>query len=177
MVIMRTDIVASDPARYRRVPLSGAIVSSKWLKCFARLVEVNQSTVIRPMGNVGEWQQGIDLAVGARRETFQYADQPACRVKAVEFGGGEQALDGGGAAVGLLRPGEQPVLLADGDRTNGVLDQIVVVRQYARIGIAFQRRPALERVIDGLGRAAAGGDGTLRCQQPGAQLGHRRPCL
>ena len=53
-------------------------------------------------------------------------------------------------------------------------NRIVVNRQYARIGIAFQRRPALERVIDGLGRAAAGGDGTLRCQQPGAQLGQRR---
>lgn len=69
--------------------------------------------------------------VGARRETFQYAGQPACRVKAVEFGGGEQALDGGGAAASPLRTGEQPVRLADGDRKNGVLDRVVVDRQRA----------------------------------------------
>ena len=47
-------------------------------------------------------------------------------------------------------------------------------RQRARTGIALQRRPALERVVDGLGRAAADGDGPLGRQQPGVQFGQRR---
>ena len=46
-----------------------------------------------------------------------------------------------------------------------------VDRQRARGGIAFQRRPALTRVVDVLGRAVAGGDGTLRRQQLGMQYG------
>ena len=63
-------------------------------------------------------------------------------MESVQLGGGEQALDGCGAAAGPLRTGEQPVLLADRNGTDGVLDRIVVDWQTARFGIADKRRDA-----------------------------------
>lgn len=51
--------------------------------------------------------------------------------------------------------------LADGDATDRVLDRVVVDRQAARAGVTLQRRPALERMIESLGRAAAGRHGSL----------------
>jgi hypothetical protein len=44
---------------------------------------------------VSQWQQGIDLAVGAGRETFQDTGQPLQRIEPIELGGGQQALDRG----------------------------------------------------------------------------------
>jgi hypothetical protein len=43
------------------------------------------------------------LAVRASGQFFQRFGEPAQRVEAVEFGGREQARDGGGAAAGALR--------------------------------------------------------------------------
>ena len=57
---------------------------------------------------------------------------------------------------------------------NGVLDRIVIDRQRARASVAPQRRPARERMVDGLGHATASGDGSLGRQQPGVQVGQRR---
>jgi hypothetical protein len=68
-------------------------------------------------------------------------------------------LDRGGAVTGAFGTGEQRVFLADGDETDHVLDRVVVDRQVARAGVALQRGPTLEGVLDGLGRSAAGSDG------------------
>ena len=46
--------------------------------------------------------------------------------------------------------------------------------QAARASVMLQRRPALERMVDGLGRATAGGHSTLARQEPGVQFGQRR---
>ena len=43
----------------------------------------------------------------ARRETFEDIGQPARRIKSVELGGSEQALDGGGAAARPFRADKQ----------------------------------------------------------------------
>lgn len=45
-------------------------------------------------------------------------------------------------------------------------DRVVVDRQTAGVGVTLQRRPALERMVDCLGRAAAGRHSTLVCQEP-----------
>ena len=105
-------------------------------------------TACSALGKVGEWQPRIDLVVRTRREAFQYDSQPARRIKSVEFGDGEQALDYGGAAAGPFRTGEQPVLFADGDRMNDVFNRVAVDRQRAQADIAFQRQRAFKRMVD-----------------------------
>jgi hypothetical protein len=66
------------------------------------------------------------------------------------------------------------VLFADGDWADRIFDGVVVDWECARIGVAHQRGPAFERMLDGLGGAAAGGHGCLLGQQPGMQLGQHR---
>jgi hypothetical protein len=50
--------------------------------------------------NIPEGQQLIDSVVRPSGEFFQGIFQPSRRIKAIEFGGAEQALDGGGAFAG-----------------------------------------------------------------------------
>ena len=65
------------------------------------------------------------------------------RIKAVELGGAEQALNGRRPFSGAFAAGEEPVLFPDGNRTNDVLDGVVVDRQMSGLGNtvkAAQRR-------------------------------------
>jgi hypothetical protein len=105
---------------------------------------------------------------------FQRFGGPAQRIEAVELGGREQALDGGGAVAGAFRASEQSVLLADRDGVDGVLDRVVVDGLRVGVGIAQHGRPASERVLDGLADAAAGGHGQAGSLQPGVQFGQHR---
>ena len=80
------------------------------------------------------------------------------RIQAVKLSGAEQTLNGRRPFPRTLRPGEQPVFLPNGDGPNRVLHRIVVDRQHAAVGIAHQRGPALDAVVEGLGRAASLGN-------------------
>ena len=61
---------------------------------------------------------------------------------------------------------EQPVLLADGNRADGVFHRVVVDGQVAGVGVAGQFGPAVEGVVDGLGGAGPVGDGGAGFDQP-----------
>ena len=74
-------------------------------------------------------QQFIDARIGPGREFFEGLPQPGSGVNAVEPGGTDQALNGGSAFSGAFATGEEPVLFPDGNRTNRVLDGVIVDRQ------------------------------------------------
>jgi hypothetical protein len=57
------------------------------------------------------------------------------------------------ASVGMAE--EQPVLLADGGRSNGIFHEVVVELEATIFEIDTQKRPIGKRVIDGLAKSAA----------------------
>ena len=88
-------------------------------------------------------QQIINPRVGPGREFFEGIPQPLCRINAVEAGGTDQALNGRSPFPGAFAAGKEPVLFPDGNRTNDVLDGVVVDRQMSGLGNtvkAAQRR-------------------------------------
>ena len=105
-----------------------------------------------------EWQQFIQSVVRPGGQFFQGIFEPGMRVKAVESGGADEGLNGGGAFARTLRSGEQPIFLAHGNRSDGVFDWVVVDGQMSGFCIADECRPAFEGVVHGFGGAAAGCD-------------------
>jgi hypothetical protein len=61
---------------------------------------------------LSKWQQFVDFAVRPSREFFQGVFQPSRRIKAIEFGGSEQALNGGSPLTGAFGTDEEPVFPA-----------------------------------------------------------------
>ena len=45
----------------------------------------------------------------------EHIGKPGLRIDVVELGGGDQGVEGGGAAAAFVGAGEGPVLAADGD--------------------------------------------------------------
>lgn len=95
-----------------------------------------------------EWQQRIDLVDVAGWEFLQGVAEPGSRVEAIDGCGGQQTLDSCRALAGTLRSCEEPVLLPKTNRPYGIFHRVVVDRQCAIRGIATQRSPALQAVID-----------------------------
>ena len=73
------------------------------------------------------------------------------RVASVELGAFDQRVHGGGAAATGIGAGEQPVLAADRDATQGPLGRVVVERQAAIIEAADEGGPAPAHVAEGGG--------------------------
>ena len=63
----------------------------------------------------------------------------------------DQAHDRRCALAGAQRTRKEPVLAADGNRPDLVLDPVVIDGGVSIRQVMGQRRPALERVVDGLG--------------------------
>ena len=63
----------------------------------------------------------------------------------------DQAHDRRRALAGAQRTRKEPVLAADGNRPDLVLDPVVVDGHAAIRQVMGQRRPAFEGVVDGLG--------------------------
>ncbi len=87
-----------------------------------------------------------DFAVGLSRQTRQDILQISKGIVAIEFGGLDQAHDGGGAFAGAQAIGEEPILAAERDGPDTVLDPVVVDRYLSIVKIMDQGRPALETV-------------------------------
>jgi hypothetical protein len=71
------------------------------------------------------------------------------RIEAIELGALQDGVEDGGALAARLGAEEQEVLAGDGDGAQGPFGGIVVDRQPAVAGVAQQRLPAGERVLDG----------------------------
>ena len=61
----------------------------------------------------------------------------------------DESVKDGSAFTGVGIAHEKPVLFAQGRRTNGVLDQIVVDLHAASFQINIQRPPLTQRIING----------------------------
>ena len=70
---------------------------------------------IRELGQVGSFSRVIL--------------QPLCRINAIEAGSADQVLNGRRPFPGAFAAGKEPVLFPDGNRTNRVLDGVIVDRQ------------------------------------------------
>lgn len=88
--------------------------------------------------------------------------EPRTWFAATGFGGGQQAHDGDGTLAGSCRAGEQPVFAPQCDWPDRVLDRVVVDRVRAVAGLARQRLPAMQGVVDRVGGATVAQD--LRAQ-------------
>ena len=67
---------------------------------------------------------------------------------AIELGGLDEAHDRGGAFAGAQATGEEPILAAERDGPDTVLDPVVVDWHLTIVEIMNQGRPAFETVID-----------------------------
>ena len=108
-------------------------------------------------------QQIFDLAVALRGQPIQDILEIGVGVEPVEAGRLDQAHDGGGPLAGPLGAGKEPVAATQGDGPDQVLDVVVVHRQRRIVEEAGQRGPALEAVVECLGRG--GGVGELDALQ------------
>ena len=91
-------------------------------------------------------------------------------VEAVELGGFDQGVDGGGAFAAGVGAGEQVVLAAQGQGPDGALGGVVVDLQAPVIEIARQGLPAPAGIADGAGQLALAGELGQRAVEEGGQL-------
>jgi hypothetical protein len=114
-------------------------------------------------------EQFANTTGGLQWQPFQDVFQIGVGIMAVEPGRVNQAHDGRGPLAGAQAAGKQPVVAADGNRADLVLDPVVVDRQMTIIEIARERSPAAKAVIDRPGSCAAFRYPFTLCQQPGVQ--------
>ena len=93
------------------------------------------------------WQQFFDLAVFLRRQASQHIFQVGIGIMPIELGALNQAHHRSRALPRPQRTGEQPVAASNGNRTNLVLDPVVVDWQSPIIQELRNSAPALEAVI------------------------------
>jgi hypothetical protein len=101
------------------------------------------------------WPQAVDVPIERGRKTGQHAGETRLRLVAVGLDDSQQTDAGDGALAGRFVPDNQSVLVAQCDRLDGVLDQIVAEPIAASVGMADGSWPESQAVIDGLGDVAA----------------------
>jgi len=92
-------------------------------------------------------QQRINLGALACGYEDQSFGQATCWIKAVEFSGDEQRLDGEGTAIGADGAGKRSALLAYGDRADNVFDKVIVDREKNPSGHSAAARPTPQQPI------------------------------
>ena len=97
-------------------------------------------------------QQLLEATGGLGRQTLQDVLQVSVRIVSVEFRGLDQAHDDGGALTGTKGTDKEPVRSTESDRTDSILDVVVVDGQIAIVEVTDQRGPAAQAVLDGFRR-------------------------
>ncbi len=100
--------------------------------------------------------QIFDLPVGHRGQAGEHVPEIGERVEDTPPATFDDGVDDRAAHAGLGLADEEPVLLADGGRADGVFDEIVVDLQAAIFEEEEQRGPLVQGVVDGLAHEAAG---------------------
>ena len=80
-----------------------------------------------------------------------HVGEVALEIEAVELGALQHGVEDRGALTARLRAQEQEVLAGDGNAAQGTLGDVIVSREPAIAGIAGQRLPAAQRILDCLG--------------------------
>ena len=94
-------------------------------------------------------------AVALGWQACQHIFQIGIRIMPVELGTLDQTHDGRTTLAGTQLTGEQPIIPADGNRANLILDMVVIDRQLPTSDETRQRAPASETVIQCFGRGRA----------------------
>jgi hypothetical protein len=107
-------------------------------------------------------------------QSCEHVGEPGLRIDAVELGGLDQRVDGGGALAALVGAGEGPVGASDRDAAQCPLSGVVRHAQAAVVEGAGERRPALEAVVDRLGGLEAARKDRLIARNMRMALEYRR---
>lgn len=100
-------------------------------------------------------QQFLNPACPVRGQTHEHVLQVSIGTMPIHARRLHQAHHRGRALARAQAPGEQPVIAANRDRPDLVLDSVVVHGQVPVIGEARQRRPAPQAIVKGLGSRRA----------------------
>ena len=119
-------------------------------------------------------QEFVNALGGVIGQASQHVGEPSLRIDIVELGGCDQRVDGGGAPAAFVGAGEGPVVSSHGDGPQLAFGGIVRHAKAAVIEEAGEGVPAVEAVIDGLGRVAVLGELGALLAQPSLQLDDQR---
>ena len=79
---------------------------------------------------------------------LDHSGEPGLRIKAIEFGALQHGVENGGTLAADFGSEKQEILPRYGNVAQRALSDIIVDRQPTIIGIAGQRIPAAERILD-----------------------------
>lgn len=96
-------------------------------------------------------QQFLDPAGRLGWQAIEYVLEVAMRIVAVELRRLDQAHRRRGALPATPRSSEQPARAPECDRSDPVLDPVIVDGHSPVLEEAHQRRPSIQTVVDGLG--------------------------
>src|SRR5260370_40084756 len=89
-------------------------------------------------GSPAPGQEVVDLLGRVGGEASEDVAQVGFGIEAVELGGLDQGVHGGGALAAVVGAGEQPVLAAEGDGAHGAFGGVVVDLQASVVAVAGQ---------------------------------------
>ena len=90
----------------------------------------------------------MDFAVRLCRQPRQDIFEVSEGIVAIELGGLDQAHDGGGTFSGAQAAGKEPVLAAERDGPDTILDPVVIDGHLPVVQVMDKRRPPLEAIVD-----------------------------
>src|SRR5262249_21273204 len=99
-------------------------------------------------------QQITDSLGGIIEQACEQVREPGLRIDVVELGGFGQRVDGGGTTAAVVRPGEGPVVAANGDAAQNALGSVIRHAQAAVLDEGGACGPVPETVVDRLGGIA-----------------------
>ena len=76
--------------------------------------------------------------------------EPLLGIKVIDFAACKEAVEHSGSSGTFMRAGEQIVFSSQGNRSDGVFDQVVVVVQISIVQVILQAFPQWNRVFQGL---------------------------
>jgi len=117
------------------------------LRCFAH-----------SLPGVSRWSYVRDLLVGQRGQSFDQVLDVGPRLHAMISAADDQRVQDCALASGVFRTDEQPVLLAEGRRPNGILHPVVIDIQPSVTKGLHQRLPLVLQIGQRLPQSAGRGD-------------------
>ena len=113
-------------------PLEGLYLSNG---CRVVLRSVRLGWLLSGLGP-GSRSELLDLLIGSSGQPFEYVGQVLERVDFMPAATAQQRINNGAVPASVGMTGEEKVLFANGGRTNGVLDQVVVNLHAAVLDVA-----------------------------------------
>ena len=123
-------------------------------------------------------QEIVDTIGGmAVRHALEHVFEVGVGLDPVELCRGEKRGDDGPSIRAAVRPGEEMVFASQSHRPDGTFHRIGVEFDAAIIQEPAERRPARERIADGLGQPAAVRNAAKLDFEPGLHRLDERPCV